>query len=315
MLNRWSFLKTGFYEGIKERYAWNDNFGLAVEKIREAASTAFAGAEIIDAGNAWVAFAGDAPQAALDIVNSFRSSHTGVSVEVRTDKGFTEVELEKAIEAAHFAVYDATEVREAYTSFDFATGEIKAVVVLESTASNSVLESLRASAVNDLKNATREDIINSISAAVVRSDHSVLSGKETGTEHLGGETISDCTSGFGTKNASGERGIATAGHCPNSLTDDGLSLTLVEEHEGYFGDLQWHEGSGSHTDDFYSGHLTSHETHRRDVSSVQCPIVGQTLCRNGRISNRNCQEVRKLNICLGDVCNLDSLVKSMCRSN
>ena len=41
-----------------DRYAWNDNFALAVAKIREASPAAFAGAEIVDTGHAWVAFAG-----------------------------------------------------------------------------------------------------------------------------------------------------------------------------------------------------------------------------------------------------------------
>ena len=70
-----------------ERYAWNDNFALAVAKIREASPEAFAGAEIIDAGHAWVAFAGRVPELALDMIDTFSSSHKGVSVEMRADLG------------------------------------------------------------------------------------------------------------------------------------------------------------------------------------------------------------------------------------
>ena len=289
-----------------DRYAWNDNFGLAVAKIREASPAAFTGAEIVDASNAWVAFKSRAPQAALDIIGTFENSHSSVSVEVRTDKGFTEVELERAIEAAHFAVYDATEVRDASTTFDYATGEIEAVVVLESTASDSVLESLRTGAVNNLKNATRADILNNISISVVRSDHDVLGVTDSDTEHLGGEALSTCTSGFGIKTSSQTRGISTAGHCNNSQSDDGTSLTAHGEHKGSHGDFQWHTGPDydDHSDDFYSGHVTSHEIHRRDVSAVGSPTVGQTLCRNGKVSNRDCQKVRKLNVCNGVYCNL-----------
>ena len=32
--------------------------------------------------------------------------------------------------------------------------------------------------------------------------------------------------------------------------------------------------------------------------------AGQTLCRNGKVTYRNCQEVRKFNVCAGDYCNL-----------
>ena len=67
-----------------ERYGWHDNFSLAVEQIREASPAAFSGAEIVDDSNAWIAFDGKAPQEALDILNTFRSSHSWVSVQIRT---------------------------------------------------------------------------------------------------------------------------------------------------------------------------------------------------------------------------------------
>ena len=45
-----------------DRYAWNDNFSRAVQRIREAAPESFAGAEIVDATNAWIAFTGNPPK-------------------------------------------------------------------------------------------------------------------------------------------------------------------------------------------------------------------------------------------------------------
>ena len=169
-----------------DRYAWNDNFAFAVSEIREASPEAFARAEIVDGDRAWVGFAGDVPQAALDIIDTFRSSHSGVRVEVRTDLGFTEVELQSAIQAVHSAVFEAPEVRDAATSFDFATGQITTTVVLESTASGSVLDDLRTVAAANLTNATRADIVNSITTYVVRSEHQVLGVYESNTEHQEG---------------------------------------------------------------------------------------------------------------------------------
>ena len=67
-----------------DRYAWNDNFSLAVTRISEAFPTVFAGAEIVDTGHAWIAFESPPPpKAALDIIAEFSESHRGVSVEVR----------------------------------------------------------------------------------------------------------------------------------------------------------------------------------------------------------------------------------------
>ncbi|MFP3974869.1 MAG: S1 family peptidase [Dehalococcoidia bacterium] len=287
-----------------DRYAWNDNFALAVAKIREASPATFARAEIVDAGHAWVGFAGPAPEAAREMIDAFGNNHSGVSVSVRIDLGFTEVELERAIEAVHFAVLETPEVCDASTSFDFATGQITTSIVLEGTASDSVLDDLEAIAAKNLTDATRPDILNSITVSVVRSNHNVTGGVESNAEHLGGETLSTCTSGFVTKNSSGVRGISTAGHCNDSQTDDGSSLTYKEEYVGTHGDFQWHTGPQNEPDDFYSGNDSSTEVNRRDVSSVGTPVVGQSLCRNGRTSYKGCQEVRKLNVCNGDACNL-----------
>ena len=169
-----------------DRYDWNSDFSVAVSKIEEAVPEAFARAEIVDGDHAWVGFAGGAPQAALDIIDTFTSSHSGVPVEVRTDLGFTAVELRSAIQAVHSAVFEAPEVRDAATSFDFATGQITTTVILESTASGSVLDDLRTVAATKLIDATRADIINSITTTVVRSDAPVLLRLESSTEHQEG---------------------------------------------------------------------------------------------------------------------------------
>ena len=169
-----------------DRYGWNDNFALAVSRIREAAPATFAGAEIVDGANAWIAFTGRPTEAALDIVELFRRSHSGVSVEVRTDLGFSEAELEEAIPAVHYAVLRSHGVRDANTSFDSATGQIRTMVVLESTASDSLLDDLRTIATKRLIDVTRPDILDSITISVVRSEGPVLGGDESNTDD-GGE--------------------------------------------------------------------------------------------------------------------------------
>ncbi len=296
-----------------DRYAWNDDFAAAVSEIREAVPGAFTGAEITDAGHAWVAFAGSAPKAALSMIGTFTRSHSGVSIEVRADKGFTEVELEKAIKAAHFAVYDSPKVLNANTSFDFATGKIETIAQLKSTASATVLDDLRAAAVMKITDTTRTNILNGISNSVVRFDGQVLSIKESNIEHLGGEEIKIvigntkyiCTSGFGVESSSGTRGISTAGHCPDSLEEDGSNLTLQGfGYEGFYGDFQWHTGTQSFSNGFYAGNNSETEVDERDVINVGSPSVGQTLCRNGIMSHRDCQQVRKINVCNDGVCSL-----------
>ena len=159
-----------------DRYAWRDNFSLAVSRIRAVAPGTFAGAEIVDGAHAWIAFTGYPPKAALDILELFRRSHSRVSVEVRTDLEFSEAELEVAIPAVHYAVLETTGVLDASTSFDSATGQIRTIVVLESTASVSRLDDLRTIATKRLIDVTRPDILDSITISVVRSKGPVLGG-------------------------------------------------------------------------------------------------------------------------------------------
>jgi hypothetical protein len=194
-------------------------------------------------------------------------------------------------------------VLDASTWFDTETGRITTTVVLENTASVSVLDDLEAVAGKALTEATRADILNCITASVARSNVQVTGGSDSNTEHLGGEVISDCTSAFGTL-LNGVRGICTAGHCPDTQYDDGSPLTFQGEAQGIYGDFQWHTGLQNEPDDFYAGSDSMLETDRRDVSSVGSPTVGQTLCRNGMTTYKYCQEVRKLNVCSGGFCNL-----------
>lgn len=128
-----------------DRYAWNDNFALAVASIRKTFPEAFAGAEIVDDHNAWVAFKGRAPEGARDMIDVFSNSHSDVAVGVHTDMGFAEVELQRAIEKVHFAVLKRPEVRDAATSHDYATDKITTTVshVCNSRGSRAVIECRR----------------------------------------------------------------------------------------------------------------------------------------------------------------------------
>ena len=153
-----------------ERYGWHDNFSLAVAQIEEAVPTAFAGAEIVDDSSAWIAFNADAPQAARDIIDTFRSSHRGVSVEVRKNAGITQEELTEAIPIVHYAIYGAPEVRDAVTSFESETGHITTTVVLESGVPESAIEDLKAVAEAKLVEATKSDILDSVGVSVMRSE-------------------------------------------------------------------------------------------------------------------------------------------------
>lgn len=157
-----------------DRYAWNDNFALVVSGIRRAYPEEFARAEIVDAGHAWIGFAGSAPEGSLAMLDRFIESHSGVSVEIRTDLGFTEVEIQKAVRAVHYAVLESPNVLDAVTFFEFEARQIRSAVVLQGTASDSVLEDLKVVAANSLTDATRDEVLDVLTISVIRSNSPVL---------------------------------------------------------------------------------------------------------------------------------------------
>lgn len=168
-------------EAAIDRYGWNDNFALAVATIRETSPEAFTGAEIVDGEGAWVAFTAGAPDKAANIIEAFEQAHSAVAVETRPDHGFTEVELEKAIETVHYAVFEAANVRDVTTSFDFDTREITTVAALETGVADAALDELRADATDRLVDAGLGRLLDSIAVRVVRSNLPALGGSATTT--------------------------------------------------------------------------------------------------------------------------------------
>ena len=96
--------------------------------------------------------------------------------------------------------------------------------------------------------------------------------------------------------------ISTAGHCPNSQTDDGDQLAFIAGYDCLFGDFQLHTGPDLETDDFYSGNSSTLEVYLRDLSGFGVAVNGQWLCRNGKTSKKDCQQVRKNSVCSGVNC-------------
>lgn len=161
-----------------DRYAWNDDFSRAAQRIREVAPDSFTGAAIVDATNAWIAFTGTPPKAALDIIDEFTSSHSRVTVEVRTSQSLTEAEIGEAVSAVYDAVAKTPGVLDAIAGFDPRTNRIGMTVVLKDSAPDSVLDELQAIAEKRLVEVTRPDILDSISVSVVRLKTPVLGGDD-----------------------------------------------------------------------------------------------------------------------------------------
>jgi hypothetical protein len=78
-----------------------------------------------------------------------------------------------------------------------------------------------------------------------------------------------------------------------------LTLTFQKEHQGAWGDVQWHTSSEDEVDDFWYSYTAG-----RDVTAQGNPVVGQEICKFGRTTGGTCDKVRQLNSCRGDICRL-----------
>ena len=287
-----------------DNYAWHNDFALMVSDVRASSPGGFTAGGISGDSAAWVAFAGAVPQEASGHIGRFRGQYPSVNVETISDAGFTEAESSAALQAAHYAVMNSPDVTDAGSSFDFQSRKIDITAnVGTDSPPGSLVPGLRKSAETAVTNATKPDMLDYISVSVVGSD-SPTGGTDSNDKHWGGEALSHCTSGFPVVNSSGTRGISTAGHCVRDMTDDGDTLTWKKEHVGSAGDLQWHTGPEDVTNKFYAGSSSSSETNLRSVTDTNTPVYRQYLCRNGKNSSRDCQRVRKVEVCQNYVCNL-----------
>ena len=127
-------------------------------------------------------------------------------------------------------------VEDGTAHFEGETNEIVIFAKMATPPSDAEKARLERAAEQGAKESTRPNITDTltISLSVVQRD---LGGLDSGSEHMGGEELGSCTSGFNVK-VNGVRGITTAAHCPDNLSDDGDALTYQDAHHGLYGDVQ-----------------------------------------------------------------------------
>ena len=102
------------------RHGWQGCFGAVTSYLDEVYSDEYAGAAIVDDGHgAWIAFKGDVPEEAAELVEAIP-----VTVEFIGGKGFSEAELNEALQAVHYDVSSHEDVVAVSGSYDIETGVI-----------------------------------------------------------------------------------------------------------------------------------------------------------------------------------------------
>ena len=288
-----------------EMYAWRDDFSRMVTAIKQDNPDSIAEGASTSGSTALIRFSGSIPADAQRTIDDFEANNPNLTITKQTNVGYTEREYVEAVVGAYYSVMAENGVKDGTAHFEGETNEIVMLVKMETPPSDAEKAELEQAAEQGAKEATRQNIMDTftISLSVVQRD---LGGLDSGSKHMGGETLGSCTSGFNVK-VNGVRGITTAAHCPDNLSDDGDALTFQDKHHGSYGDVQWHTGPDTMGHSFYAGSISVLETDQRQVTGVGTAQIGNTLCRNGQISYQDCQEVRRVNVCAVWVCRLVSM--------
>jgi hypothetical protein len=96
-----------------------------------------------------------------------------------------------------------------------------------------------------------------------------------------------CTAGFAVGRASGERGISSAGHCPNDLNYSGAPLPFWGEGVSGSDDVQWHHSPAGYT----PTNLVSDDLSVRRINSTtdwNYQPVGGYVCKYGKATGFTC---------------------------
>ena len=126
-----------------DRYGWQSAFSRLASSVRTTSPGAFAGARIEDTGGS-ISFKGAVPDEAQYIIDSFRSDYGGVTVELHTDMGYSETEVDAAVKAVHYALLRESDVADVGTSFESETATVIADVVLAGPVPDTALAELTA---------------------------------------------------------------------------------------------------------------------------------------------------------------------------
>jgi len=279
----------GFQE-VADRYGWQGKFGEVVSVLRASFPDSYAGATFSPDGGSWVAFRGEAPKAARDLLAS-------LPVSVIEGRGFSEAELNDTLIEAFMEISELPGVVSSAGGYDQVTGRITIEVVTNDP--DVLADTARWLSPNP-----------AITLELV-----VLDQPRWGpTHHIKGGGLMDnvhysCTWGFAVRNAAGLRGVSTAHHCASvknsndpinqaTYSDHGggnpVNLSLRGRAAGAHGDIAWYAHS-THpsTNVFYFNHNQT----RQQLASAQ-PTVGQILWKYGRTTGRASEEVYRLNECV-----------------
>lgn len=278
-------------------YAWHEPFSTLMDEIRQAFPNTVAAVEIDPdgTGGAKVRFSGEAPQAAVEVLEEFPQPVT-----IRDDAGFTERQLTEDLTSAHMAVYEDERVTSAGSNLDIRDASVTVAIEFATDLTATQVE-LAAEELQDLAESTTEDARVSVTIvdAITIEEDAIIGGGHT----------TPCTAGFTVQSAStGAEGVLSAAHCGSiSYTHEGVSyaLTQQDEHYGSLGDIQWLTPDDAGVS--VMPQFTPNPPTIRNTVGSGMPEVGQRLYQYGKTEGPTDDDVVQINSCRGSICGLTAM--------
>jgi len=266
-------------EDLAAQLPLQDEFAILASRIEEKFPADYSSARVADDLSFEVAFTREVPLAAAAMIEQ-----SGLSVSLVEGIGWTNAQLQSTTERIHYAVYEQLGPG-VVTSPDVGKSTITVLVQPGSEdIARSVIE--RAKANGGLPEGWALKVVGE------EASH----GEDA---VYGGASLSSCTSGFSVSNSLYPNGLITAAHCSNSQTYTG-GIALSFRAASSTRDVQWHSVSG-HTaqKSFYYKPGTL-----EFVTGKANPVVGQTLCKNGKSTGRTCDVTYLDNQCRDSYCDM-----------
>ena len=175
-------------QAVVDQYGWHNPFSRAVAEIRVVAVDEFSGAAITGSDQAWIAFANDTvPVAATNALAEFRNNYPNITIDFYTGTSFTNREINAALIAAYYKVYNSTEVQDATASFNSATRQIEIVANVGTDSPDpATMEELVRKAKEGVSESGGPALLDVIGVTVQGVNHE-LGGGDLVSERHGGE--------------------------------------------------------------------------------------------------------------------------------
>lgn len=277
-------------EHLEAQLPLQSEFAVLAGELEEKFPEDFSNARVLKDLSFEISFAREIPNEAKVMIKS-----SGLTVTVVENVGWTNVQLETLTERFHYAVYDLLGDG-VVTSPDPST---RAITVLVPPGS---------------EDAARAAITRIQTTVELPDGWGLTVAPEEVDAHgedavYGGASLTSCTSGFSVFNSLYPNALITAAHCSNTQTYTG-GISLSFRAESTTRDVQWHSVSGHTAQNAFYYQPGTLEF----VTGKANPVVGQTLCKNGKTTGRTCDVTYVDNQCRGAYCDMMTMTNRKANS-